>query len=697
VRITNKLIVDNFLQNLQNIKGNLLRKQIEASTQKKIQAPSDSPLEALRALNWRAYIARNEKFQSNAGSAYGWLTENESVLSALGSLLGEEAEEIVLKGMDGSYSFQERLILANEVDQMLAELLGMANASYGGKYLFGGYKTKTSPFEEVDRSVSNVDPLPSDMVNSLQTGSPFGDLRELDSGIYTVSLSYELSGQTTLTIRDAEGNVVLLDSDGQDGSSVQGGSNVLADSLTINASGDDVLDTGRGLKLTLVGSGSFPANDTVRSFQVSYVKGGSVVYLGDDGSIDTTIGPDTTVPINVLGDAIFTGIQEVLLGDRINRASGSPITASTTWDSIDGALVQIGDTITIGGTDHSGRSLAGYARVGGESVRLDQSGQGAAERTLYVTLNGGATESITISANNFASLGDLVSDVNAQIAASPTLNGNVVAVASGDGLEFQTMATGSSESIAVFGDVQGTLGFGTNPVFDSGRDLTYQISDPTTDTVQGLLDTIEAAYGGRVTAAVDKDGRIVVTDHLSGTSHLSLTLAYTGGGALDLGSMVQSRKGTNVDLFNVLDGLSAALRENNVNGIGTVGDWSVTFDAQKTVGGEYTGTAGDTWLFRVDSTGGQIGVTAGLTIEVIDQSSGRLIKTLDVGSTYTPGTALDVAQGVTVSLGDTDTLVGGETFTLGLKGKAVGSYLEQIRGSKLALGWAGSPGWRTTF
>jgi len=56
----------------------------------------------------------------------------------------------------------------------------------------------------------------------------------------------------------------------------------------------------------------------------------------------------------------------------------------------------------------------------------------------------------------------------------------------------------------------------------------YTISDTGTDSVQGLLSAIEAAYNSQVTAEIDSTGQIVITDKTEGASSIALTFDYTG-------------------------------------------------------------------------------------------------------------------------------------------------------------------------
>lgn len=71
----------------------------------------------------------------------------------------------------------------------------------------------------------------------------------------------------------------------------------------------------------------------------------------------------------------------------------------------------------------------------------------------------------------------------------------------------------------------------------------YTITNPATDTVQGLLSAIEAAYGNSVTASIDNSGRIVLTDKTTGTSNLSLSFNYEQAHDLDFGTVSNTNDG----------------------------------------------------------------------------------------------------------------------------------------------------------
>src|SRR3989339_1779029 len=79
------------------------------------------------------------------------------------------------------------------------------------------------------------------------------------------------------------------------------------------------------------------------------------------------------------------------------------------------------------------------------------------------------------------------------------------------------------------------------------------------------------------------------------------------------------------------------------------------------VSGVYSGQSNDTYTFKALGSG-TIGTTSGLQVEV-KNSSGTVVATLDVGSTYTAGNTLNVANGVSLSL-SSGSITTGDTFSL---------------------------------
>ncbi|HZU38550.1 MAG TPA: flagellar basal body rod C-terminal domain-containing protein, partial [Gemmataceae bacterium] len=84
------------------------------------------------------------------------------------------------------------------------------------------------------------------------------------------------------------------------------------------------------------------------------------------------------------------------------------------------------------------------------------------------------------------------------------------------------------------------------------------------------------------------------------------------------------------------------------------------------LGGSYTGTTNDNYTFSV-SGAGTVGVTPNLTLQVKDQS-GTVLASLNIGQGYSPGTTLQAANGITVSL-SSGTVNAADTFSTPVVGQ----------------------------
>ncbi len=78
----------------------------------------------------------------------------------------------------------------------------------------------------------------------------------------------------------------------------------------------------------------------------------------------------------------------------------------------------------------------------------------------------------------------------------------------------------------------------------------YTIADATTGTVNDLLTQIQTTFGATVTATIDANGKITVTDTTAGDSQLEMTLVTNNqtGGSLNFGTVSLSTEGRSMQL-----------------------------------------------------------------------------------------------------------------------------------------------------
>lgn len=90
-------------------------------------------------------------------------------------------------------------------------------------------------------------------------------------------------------------------------------------------------------------------------------------------------------------------------------------------------------------------------------------------------------------------------------------------------------------------------------------------------------------------------------------------------------------------------------------------DLSSFAGATPTMSGSYTGSDNDTYTFTVMGSGGTVGSTSGLQIQVTDAAS-SVLQTIDIGDDYVPGSTIDVVDGLKMTLSG-GLLAGAASFT----------------------------------
>lgn len=122
--------------------------QNQASTLRKLNRPSDNPVGSSKVLEVRTDKVNNTQFQTNAKMAESFLNNTDHVLEEL-SEVAMRAKEIAIQQASGASATAEtRLGVAEEVQQLLARSIAVANTKIGDRYLLGGYRTEQPPVDE---------------------------------------------------------------------------------------------------------------------------------------------------------------------------------------------------------------------------------------------------------------------------------------------------------------------------------------------------------------------------------------------------------------------------------------------------------------------------------------------------------------------------------------------------------------------
>lgn len=144
MRITNKMMTNNMLYNINNNKNTLSGLEEKYATGLAIQKPSDDPIIAVRALKLRTNLTElNQYYEKNIPDAKSWMETTESALKVTSEII-TEIHTYCVQGANDTLNEEDRNSIATNLKELKKQIYQEGNANYAGRYLFTGYKTNTS-------------------------------------------------------------------------------------------------------------------------------------------------------------------------------------------------------------------------------------------------------------------------------------------------------------------------------------------------------------------------------------------------------------------------------------------------------------------------------------------------------------------------------------------------------------------------
>ena len=153
MRITNNMLVKNVTNNLYKNLARMDKLNKQLSSGKLINLPSDDPVAVARSLSLRTAVSETEQFRKNLADAKSWLEATDSALLSVEEILNR-AKELAVKGSNGTLSPEDQQAISYEVDQLIDQLIGIANTSHEGRYIFAGHQTLKEPFTRTGDTIS---------------------------------------------------------------------------------------------------------------------------------------------------------------------------------------------------------------------------------------------------------------------------------------------------------------------------------------------------------------------------------------------------------------------------------------------------------------------------------------------------------------------------------------------------------------
>lgn len=143
-RITNKMMANDYLSDMQTNLKNMSKIQNQLSTGKAISKGSDNPNVAARIMQLNSEISANKQYNSNITDTTNWLDTTDTALSEAGNVLSR-VRELMVKAGNGAYGSDEIKSIKTELVEDVKQLTQTLNTSFDGSYVFAGTKSTTKP------------------------------------------------------------------------------------------------------------------------------------------------------------------------------------------------------------------------------------------------------------------------------------------------------------------------------------------------------------------------------------------------------------------------------------------------------------------------------------------------------------------------------------------------------------------------
>ena len=329
MRISTNQFYMSGLNSILDQQSGLNRTQGQIATGLRVVNPSDDPIASISIINLEQEIALTNRYIANGDQATANLNVEETTLQTVTDIL-QRTRELILSGGNATYGDAERNSLAVEMNELLGQLVGLANfKNSSGDYLFSGHKINVAPFTE---SASGAYVYNGDQgVRNIQISSS-SQIEMNDSG-YDVFQNILNGNGSFATSENAANNGTGIINAG----SVTDKTAYIPDTYTINT-----YDVAGTLNYEVRDSGGAVVNDSLGNpiINVPYSDGGGIAFNGVDFNITGTpvAGDSFTLEPSARQD-IFSTVQNAIAALKTNVSA--PNDAAHMNNALNRALVDL--------------------------------------------------------------------------------------------------------------------------------------------------------------------------------------------------------------------------------------------------------------------------------------------------------------------------------------------------------------------
>ena len=203
MRVTSFTFISNLNSLLAQNLSRISELQIEISSGKKLNKPSDDASGVPIVLGIYSKIERNNQYIRNIDDGLSRFGLTENTLHDVSNLI-HRAKDLGIFGASDGLNNQDRQIAAVEVNQLIEHLFSLSNKDSVEGYLFGGTKTDSVPFVAIRDNQNRITRVLADGNISSAVNRSIGDndVTEISSDYNGIFYGNENVFETLIQLRD---------------------------------------------------------------------------------------------------------------------------------------------------------------------------------------------------------------------------------------------------------------------------------------------------------------------------------------------------------------------------------------------------------------------------------------------------------------------------------------------------------------
>ena len=179
MRVTQSMLSNNMLLNLNNSYGKMSKLQDQIISGSKITRPSDDPVIAVKGMGYRRDLGQVEQYTRNMNEVNNWIDTTDESLNQVGEQM-KRVRELVIQAANDTSTPDERAKIKGEIDQIRQHIQDVGNTKIADRYIFSGTRTNQPLFENgtIDPTKVNSEDVVIEVYDGIQmkVNTPGADL-----------------------------------------------------------------------------------------------------------------------------------------------------------------------------------------------------------------------------------------------------------------------------------------------------------------------------------------------------------------------------------------------------------------------------------------------------------------------------------------------------------------------------------------